>query len=143
MDSLSTKKILFVLDHDVIFHRILTFANKRNDYKGIYFYTQANHLLSYLKEHRTDTANLPDVLFLEIPPSNDGWVFLDAYNELRVGMSKNIAVYIVSSSVRQYDKQRALSYGFVLDYILKPLPMDKFREIAGLKSSSDRNLENR
>ncbi|MDB5159501.1 MAG: response regulator [Mucilaginibacter sp.] len=136
MDSLSTKKILFVLDHDVIFHRILTFANKKSNYKGIYFYTQATHLLSYLKEHRSDTANLPDVLFLDIPPSNDGWLFLDAYDELRTGMSKNIAVYIVSASVRQYDKQRALSYGFVLDYILKPLPMDKFREIAGVSTQA-------
>ncbi|WP_186292767.1 response regulator [Mucilaginibacter corticis] len=128
-------KTLLVLDDDDLFHRILTFANKPNFFHHIYHHFEVEALIDYLSLNKQLAANLPDVIFVDLSiPVNDGWNFLNTYEEIRASLCKEINVYILTASVRKSDRERASGYTFVKQFISKPFTMDQFREIAGFNA---------
>ena len=58
-------------------------------------------------------------------PIMDGWNFLEEFAKVKT--VKKIKIYICSSSISPQDVDRAKTYG--IDYIVKPITKDKFREI--------------
>ena len=63
---------------------------------------------------------LPDLILLDINmPRMNGHEFLEAY--AKRNPSKIPVVAMLTSSDQQRDRQNAMSYSFVKDYILKPL----------------------
>jgi CheY-like chemotaxis protein len=123
---------LVVLDDDAIFHKIIDYAHaKSGSYTHIYHDYQAGKLLEYLYAHKDDGRSLPDVIFVDLYlPMMDGWDFLDGYKRLVGLLCKKINVYILTTSIRREDKQRATSYAFVEEYLTKPVATDKLRAIA-------------
>lgn len=74
------------------------------------FYNGEDALL-YLKENLSQKENLPDIIFLDINmPVKGGWHFLDDYISIQHQIPKKIIIYMVSSSVDDYDikKQKSL-----------------------------------
>jgi len=123
---------LIVLDDDSIFHQIIDYAHANTGlYNYIHHYYKAEQLLDYLHTHQNDNDKLPDVIFVDINlPIVDGWTFLSDYDKLVDGFSKKIAVYVVTTSVRKEDKVKSDSYSFVEEFLIKPVPIDKLKEIA-------------
>jgi CheY-like chemotaxis protein len=78
-----------------------------------------------------DSPNaLPDIIFLDLNmPVMDGWGFLESYTELEPDFKKNIALYILSSTVTPGDIERASGYPAVIDFLIKPLEKAKAQEI--------------
>ena len=71
---------------------------------------------------------LPDVILLDINmPIWDGWQFLDEFTKIPI--KKTIQIYMVSSSIDPEDIEKAKSYKEVNRFIVKPLSIDKLREI--------------
>lgn len=71
---------------------------------------------------------LPDVILLDLNmPVLDGWQFLDEF--VKVKVPKKITTYIVSSSVNPDDMLRAKSYSNVSNYIVKPITLDRVKEL--------------
>ena len=71
---------------------------------------------------------LPDVILLDLNmPVLDGWQFLDEF--VKVKVPKKITTYIVSSSVNPDDMLRAKSYSNVSKYIVKPITLDRVKEL--------------
>ena len=63
---------------------------------------------------------LPDLILLDINmPRMNGHEFLDAYSKRNPQQIPVVAM--LTSSDQQRDRQNAMSYPFVKDYILKPL----------------------
>lgn len=134
MNLYKQNKSLFVLDDDAIFHRIMALANKSNSFRISHHY-EVKSLLIYLWNHRDDYEGLPDVVFADLTlPLYDGWYFLNGYKTIRSWLCKDISVYVVSASISKVDTERVATYPFVKQYITKPVPMDKLREIAEHKS---------
>ena len=86
--------------------------------------------ITYLESHLTDSSSIPDVIFLDINmPIMNGWQFLEAYKELTKKLAKHVTVYMVSSSIDEYDIKKSKEYQSVSDYVLKPVNKEKFRQL--------------
>jgi CheY-like chemotaxis protein len=95
----------------------------------LHFYRDAE-LLSYLKENRNDTSNLPDVLLLDLNIQQQSQPnILESLQSLYPNFRKKPDVYIISASILPKDINKALSYEFVQDYITKPVTKDILRQI--------------
>ncbi len=75
----------------------------------------------------------PDLIFLDLNmPNFNGWDFLEK-------MKKNnlqFDVVILTSSVSQYDHNKAVNYNNVVAYVEKPLSLDKVKELMITKNSA-------
>jgi two-component system, chemotaxis family, chemotaxis protein CheY len=86
--------------------------------------------LKYLVDNAGISENLPDVIFLDINmPFVDGWMFLQDYAALKQNLSKEISIYMVSSSIDPRDIHRARSIPDVQEYVIKPVTREKFIEL--------------
>ncbi|PWG82533.1 response regulator [Pararcticibacter amylolyticus] len=114
---------VFIIDDDPIHQRIAQIMiAKHMIYDEYSSYMEATKALEYLADHHDNTRDLPDVILLDLNmPGMDGWDFLDQYDKLRAGITKDIKIFIVSSSVDEKDKLRAETYPTVNGFISKPL----------------------
>lgn len=86
--------------------------------------------LKFLVENAADSDQLPDYIFLDINmPFVDGWMFLQDYSGLKNNLSKDISIFMVSSSIDPRDIHRARSIPDVREYVIKPVSKEKFREL--------------
>lgn len=86
--------------------------------------------LTFLKQHASETENLPDYIFLDINmPFVDGWMFLDDFASLKSGLHKDISIYMVSSSIDPRDMNRAKGNKDVREYIIKPVSKEKLIQL--------------
>ena len=122
---------LFVVDDDITYQRIVKLILSKNSvFKHVLYFSQGDELMHYLKKYNNDGANLPDIIFLDLNmPELDGWAVLDTLQKLHRSYSKNISVYVVTVSVREVDKERAMEYSIVKEYISKPLYREKIMSI--------------
>jgi CheY-like chemotaxis protein len=92
-------------------------------------YLEAAKALEYLEGNRNEPEALPDVILLDLNmPVVDGWLFLERYEIFKKDLSKDIKIYIVSSSVDDKDISRSQSYASVKGFISKPLSPDILRK---------------
>ena len=87
--------------------------------------TNGLEALNSIKESR----RCPDVIFLDINmPVMDGLGFLEAFKEYPEYYPQ-AKVYILTSSLRESDKDKASSYACVADYLEKPLTAEMIEKI--------------
>jgi len=124
--------ILFVLDDDAVFHRIIELSLARSrPFKSVYHHYEAKYLINYIRANSEDHSNLPDIIFVDIRmPVLDGWGFMDALQKIYPVLCKKITVYIVTVSVIKNDRIRAFKYPFVKDFITKPITTERLISIA-------------
>jgi len=77
-------------------------------------------------EHISDNANtpnqLPDIVLLDINmPYMNGIQFLESFGAIKPSLSKNITIYIVTSSINKTDINTTTNNPNVKAYINKPL----------------------
>ncbi len=122
------KKLLVALVDD---DRIYQFTTERMLQRlgveiGFLWFKDGEEALTYIEDHREKADELPDVLIVDINmPFMDGWQFLDAFRAVRATLSKNIDIYMVSSSNDDRDVKRALTTEGVRDYVEKPITREK------------------
>ena len=81
-----------------------------------------NMVLEFMEENRYAAELLPDVIFLDLTmPDFSGWEFLDKFEKLKHSLNKQVELYVMTSSVRESDKERSSKYGCVNSFISKPL----------------------
>lgn len=77
------------------------------------------------KRIREDVV-LPDAILLDINmPIMNGWQFLDKVSE--ANFTHPVKIFVISSSINQDEMDRAKNYPLVVDYITKPMTLDKFK----------------
>jgi len=90
-------------------------------------FENGQELLIYLKENFDKENRLPEIIFLDIQmPFLDGWQFLKEYSSLNLNFANEISIYILSSSISLYDKQKVKLYPFVKDYLVKPVSREDY-----------------
>lgn len=71
---------------------------------------------------------LPDFIFLDLNmPVWDGWQFYEEF--LKLPNSDGVIVYILTSSLSDYDFEKAESFGLAERYLSKPVGLERFKEI--------------
>jgi CheY-like chemotaxis protein len=114
---------LFVVDDNEIDRCIIKQTLvKYPIFKYVLYYNAGLPLISYIKEHKSDSINLPDAIFLDLTmPEFDGWDVLNALQAIYPTLPKKIKVYIISASAWSEDVFKAKSYNFVQEFISKPI----------------------
>ncbi|MDX1277396.1 response regulator [Oceanihabitans sediminis] len=113
--------LICIIDDDPIF----VFAAKKclkasNLCDKVSVYKNGLEAINNIKLVAESGEVLPDVIFLDINmPIMDGWQFLDEFIKLRI--SKNITVFIVSSSVDPADIEKSETYSEVQSFLVKPI----------------------
>ncbi|HEU4717005.1 MAG TPA: response regulator [Bacteroidia bacterium] len=78
--------------------------------------------IRFLEKLLPEPEKLPDVILLDLNmPVLDGWGFLAEYETLRKKLPGKIDLYVVSSSVSPHEVERAKSFSYVSDFIVKPV----------------------
>ena len=124
-------KSIFLIDDDPIFvyltRRIIVSIDRQCK---IDEFTDGDLAIRYLREICEKTELLPDIIFMDISmPVMDGWEFLDEYSLLRPKIKKDIALFIVSSSISPQEVERSKTFHTVSDFLIKPLERGKIVEI--------------
>lgn len=97
---------------------------------NILIYSNGEDAINYLKSNIKDETSLPDVIFLDVNmPIMNGWEFLEEYSHIKQGLIKPVIIYVVSSSVDEFDVSKSRQYDTVKGYIVKPVLREKFRQI--------------
>jgi CheY-like chemotaxis protein len=89
--------------------------------------------LAYLKRPEGHQA---DVILLDINmPEMSGFEFLDAYEQLHASHQARAVVVMLTSSPHPPDRARALAYGCVKGYVVKPLDVPSAEGVLALLES--------
>lgn len=82
--------------------------------------------VDYIKKIQSSEASQV-ILFLDINmPVMSGWDVLKELENLEAPTKDKVKVFMLSSSVYNEDKEKAYSHSLVVEYIEKPLNIEKF-----------------
>jgi|ADGO01.1.fsa_nt_gi Response regulator containing a CheY-like receiver domain and an HD-GYP domain len=127
----STPPIIALVDDDKIFQLTASktiLATQVTD--RILQFHNGEEALNYILENLSHPDVLPDYIFLDINmPFVDGWMFLEDYEMLKPKLPKAISIYMISSSIDPRDMKRARDNANIKDYVIKPVSVEKFRQL--------------
>lgn len=125
------KKITCIIDDDEIYLFSVKKVIEVNKLSSkVLEFKNGQEALNFFTQHYTNHDMLPDVIFLDINmPIMNGWEFIEEFKKLQPSLSKEIMLYIVSSSVDKTDVDKARSLPAVYDYITKPITASQLKTI--------------
>jgi CheY-like chemotaxis protein len=129
------RKLVFI-DDDPIDHFLMKHILRGKNYFDTTTYTIYGSLvLDYIEEHKSDPEKLPDMIFVDLNmPLFSGWDFLKRMEQMQHEISKDIPVFVISSSVRPDDKATSSKYSFVQEFISKPVNSEEIERIVSAHS---------
>lgn len=96
--------------------------------ENVMVFHNGEEAINSLKPLLESGENAPEVILLDINmPIMDGWDFLEEF--VKIKCKKKTTLYMISSSNNEEDIQRAKEIEVVNDFIVKPLSMEKIKEI--------------
>lgn len=118
--------VVALVDDDAIFQFITIRTIQNIPFQSpILQFSNGEEALKHMNKHADSPDQLPDIILLDINmPLIDGWMFLDAFDELKNKLSKPICIYMISSSIDPSDINRAKENPNVKDYLIKPIALD-------------------
>jgi CheY-like chemotaxis protein len=121
-----------VVDDDPMNNLICKHAiHKFDNGAEVLLFTEPEKALVVIKEtYENLTQSTETVLFLDINmPTMSGWEFLEIFRDLNGSVHSQIEIYILSSSIDENDKKKAMHNAFVKGYLPKPLSVQMINEI--------------
>ncbi|MDB5263067.1 MAG: response regulator receiver protein [Adhaeribacter sp.] len=123
--------ILLIDDDDTtnyVNKRLLTRLNVAREIKVL---TNGEEAIQYLQNVSNGNGEInPDLIFLDIKmPVMDGFSFLEAYDEHKLGSNGQVIILMLTSSASFYDLERLKNYKKVKKHISKALTDADVREI--------------
>jgi len=88
--------------------------------------------IDYLSNIINNAEIFPHIILVDINmPILNGWEFLEAYEKLNI-QERKVYLYMLSSSVYEYDIEKAKSFKSVNGFISKPLTIERLKELLQL-----------
>jgi CheY-like chemotaxis protein len=122
-------EVTCIIDDDPIYvfsvKRVMEIANLC---QSVLIFHNGKEAYEKLNAIFTAGEKLPELIMLDLNmPIWDGWHFLDEF--IKIPITQKITIYIVSSSIDPADIEKAKSYEAVSSFIVKPVTLDKLKEI--------------
>ncbi|MDZ4714797.1 MAG: response regulator [Cytophagales bacterium] len=93
-------------------------------------FNSGDEALAFIERNCNGIEALPDIVLLDLNmPVTDGWMFLEGFRKIRGSLCKEVAIYLVTSSIDPRDIALSKTYPEVKEFISKPLDMEQIREI--------------
>jgi CheY-like chemotaxis protein len=126
------KKTIWVIDDDTIYQIIVNkIIQKSEMFSTISSFKNGKEALDAVINSLNDNEILPDIILLDINmPVMDGWEFMEEMKLLKPSITKQIIVYVVSSSIAVEDKNKSKTYPDILGYLSKPVNINDLILIA-------------
>lgn len=126
-----SRETIFLIDDDLIQLKV---AGKMIEQvaggRKIKTFLEAESALDYIQDHTHDPTFLPDIILLDLNmPEMNGWDFLEIFEEAKTSFSKEIKIYILTSSQDEADMEKSTGYASVFGYIVKPLTREKISKL--------------
>jgi len=91
-------------------------------------FSESEVALDFFRENKLMSNALPDILFLDINmPIMGGFEFIEAFEKL--GLTKKIAIYLMSSLLSKENLNEVKSYDSITDCLTKPIGEDTLCEL--------------
>ena len=118
-------KLTYIIDDDKLTVKLMGILISKNDFcEEIESFYDAQKAINKLKQNAGNNAILPDAILLDLNmPIMDGWQFLDEFISLPI--TKEIQIFIMTSSIDPADIEMATTYKVVKEYIMKPITTQK------------------
>ncbi|MBC6998830.1 response regulator [Cytophaga sp. FL35] len=127
---MSKANILLVDDDEIYLYLTERLLEGISENLEINTYTDGEKALDYIGECINEGNELPGVILLDVNmPFLDGWGFLKEFRNLKSKMTAPVHIYLVTSSERERDKERAKEFDELTGYVVKPVSEDKLVEI--------------
>lgn len=128
----NTLPFVAIIDDDEIHAFVierLMYANQFAEQVSIF--SNGKKALEFFSSDNHTAHQLPDIILLDIEmPVMDAWSFLDEFGKIKDKLSKEILIYILTTSISKYDEQKAASHPEVTAYLIKPLKKEDLASIA-------------
>ena len=116
-------KLIAIVDDDEVHQFTL---KKQIEFSGlsdeIIVFSDGEEVFKYFESNLNNPERIPDVIFLDINmPIMDGWDFVSEFKRLKSSLTKEVSIFMVSSSIREEDIRRAKGILEISDYIVKPI----------------------
>lgn len=111
-----------IIDDDIVYQfTAKKYLEKIINVNDILIFSNGKDACEYLSEIENPEM-VPDYIFLDIRmPIMDGWNFIECFRKVNSEITKDIIIYMVSSSPEPHDIERAKGIIEIQDYIVKPL----------------------
>ncbi len=133
----SCRSVFVIDDYPINLQIAEIFLRKQAFFDKIHSYMEAEKALAHIESHRNNAEILPDVILLDIEmPIMDGWRFLDRFEDVLPHLQKAAEVFVISSTIDYYERQRVKRYPSVKGVFPKPLDDNIIHDIAALYLAS-------
>nr|WKN36693.1 response regulator [Tunicatimonas sp. TK19036] len=124
-------KKVWVIDDDPINNIVFKKLSKFTDFSDeIIDFVNAIDALDSFQQILDRDEILPEAIFLDIRmPIVSGWDFMDRLQDIDSPKMETTTIYMLTSSSDQSDIHRAKHHSYIEDYIVKPITVDKLKEI--------------
>lgn len=125
------KSSVCLIDDDEVYQFIFRRQMEMSSLAGdIEVFSNGKNGIEYLISLLKTPEKLPNYIFLDINmPIMDGWQFLDEFSTIDKQITKDINIYMVTSSIDERDKDKANHLSNVKEYLVKPISEHKILEV--------------
>lgn len=123
-------KVVLIDDNPIDHYIMRTMLYNNEVCKQATYTFDGSIIIEFMEQHKTESKRLPDVIFLDLTmPDFSGWDFLEKFEKLKGSLKKRIDLYVMTSSIRDSDRERSSRYNCVSSFISKPLSKQMLNSI--------------
>lgn len=124
-------RLISIVDDDSVYQFTMqVYAETLNISDKMMYFNHGEEAIAYLNKNIGNENKLPDLILLDMNmPVMDGWQFIEEFFSLELNISKKIVIYMISSSVREEDIQRAKSLSLLSGYLIKPVERENLQQL--------------